>query len=230
MKTFEHDLSSNPTFNTVTGLSNTTFDPTTYVSNRGATEGQIKVVHDTIKALQDWLDENGCSDDPYLLIKAKVDELEAAIDDCCANPQDSIVQELRNRIEALEQWECQSETGYIDSSTCDGNEIIVNFQWDNLSKTSGKATATSSMSDHNIVSYDFLGQISPGIYKKTKVAGLGDFHWEIDNSGNVTMVANTAGYSEGGALPGVGIIVTDDHGCEGINNTSFWSSGSSIGG
>lgn len=223
MKRFKLALNRNPTFNTVTGLTNTTFDPENVVSDRGATEGQIKQVRDKIIELQTWLDENGCSNDPYQILSDKLSELEQAIDQCCANPQDSIVQELTSRLEALEQWQCPSGTGYTDPTACDGNQITVDFQWTAYNKTTGKATATSSMSDHSIVSYDFLTQVAPGVYKKSKVAGLGDFHWEIDNSGNVTM-------SSGGAAPATGIVATDDHGCEGVNNTSFWSTGSSTGG
>lgn len=223
VKRFKLALTKNPSFNTVVGLVNTTFDPENVVSDRGATEGQIKFVHDKIAELQAWLDENGCSNDPYQILCDKLSELEANIDECCANPQDSIVQELSNRLTALEQWQCPSETGYVDSSGCDGNVISVNFQWTSQNKTTGKASATSSMNDHNIVSYDFIVQVAPGVYKKSKRAGLGDFHWEIDNNGNVTM-------QSGGSAPGTGIVVTDDHGCEGTNGTSFWNTGSVIGG
>ena len=48
MKRYKLSLSSNPSFNTVTGLTNTTFDSINYVENRMATEQQISDLYNRI--------------------------------------------------------------------------------------------------------------------------------------------------------------------------------------
>lgn len=48
MKKFNSDLVLNPSFNSVTELTNTTFDPTNYVENRMATEQQISELYNRI--------------------------------------------------------------------------------------------------------------------------------------------------------------------------------------
>lgn len=52
MKRSKLNFSSNPSFNTVTGLSNTTFSPTTTVENRMATEAQIQELYRDIVAAE----------------------------------------------------------------------------------------------------------------------------------------------------------------------------------
>lgn len=214
MKTFEQDFKTNPSFNTVTGLTNTTFDPENYVANRGATEGQIKIVHDMIKALQDWLDEFGCSDDPYAIIKAKVDELEAAIDVCCGNQQDTVIQLLNDRLDALEQAITDCCEGGGSTSTCDGNKITVSYSWNgpNPLADGGKATATSSITGRNIVSFHFLAREGNVYIKTPQASGVGpDWGWTIDSSGN--MRASSGTWSGRYA---VAIVATDEQGCEGM--------------
>ena len=48
MKKFNSDLSINPSFNSITELTNTTFNPTNYVENRMATEEQISQLYNRI--------------------------------------------------------------------------------------------------------------------------------------------------------------------------------------
>lgn len=52
MKTFEQDFKTNPTFNSVVGLSNTTYDNTNIRSGQMATEDQILQLHQREAALQ----------------------------------------------------------------------------------------------------------------------------------------------------------------------------------
>lgn len=253
MKTFEQDFKTNPSFNTVTGLTNTTFDPNNVVSGRGATEDQVKFVHDMIKALQDWLDENGCSDDPYAIIRQKIDEVEAAIDVCCANPQDTLIQMLTNRLNQLEtdmNTCCQAmddnayqmlvdrldaleqsiedccKGGSASTDTCDGNVITVSYTWNgpNPLADGGTATATSSISGRSIVSYHFLVSEGGVKVKSSHGSGVGpDWGWTIDSSGNMTATSGTWS-----GKYAIAIIATDDHGCEGI--TPITLPGGAVGG
>ena len=57
MKRYKLSLSSNPSFNTVTGLTNTTFDPVNYVENRMATEQQISDLYNRIVGEEKRRDE-----------------------------------------------------------------------------------------------------------------------------------------------------------------------------
>lgn len=241
MKFITEELSQNPTFNTVVGLSNTNFDPENFIANRGATEGQIKVAHDMIKALQDWLDENGCSDDPYAIIRQKVDELEEAIGVCCANPQDTLIQMLNDRLTALQtaQEQCcqaMSDVAYqelvarldaleasIDcnpcsggTGTCDGNTITVSFAWNgsNPIQDGGQATAVSADATKTITGFYFLVLNSEtGVYYKRSTAYGGDWTWSISASGAV--IASYTGAS-GFVPPALGIVAVDENGCEGM--------------
>lgn len=52
MKPYKFNFSSDPSFNTVTGLSNTTFNPTVTVENRMATEAQIQELYRDIVAAE----------------------------------------------------------------------------------------------------------------------------------------------------------------------------------
>ena len=215
MKFIREELSQNPTFNTVVGLSNTSFDPENLIANRGATEGQIKIVHDMIKALQDWLDEFGCSDDPYEQIKAKVDELEATIDVCCANPQDALIQALTDRLDALEQaiTDCCEGGGGGGGGICDGNIITVSFGWNGMNPYTdgGKATAVSADTSRQIAGFYFLCYDGEqNIYFKTSTARGGDFIWTINGQGDVT-ATNGSSYNWAKA-----IVAVDTQGCEGI--------------
>lgn len=216
MKRFKLSVSNNPSFNSVTGLTNTTFDPTTMVSGRGATEDQVKVVYDRIKELQDWLDENGCSDDPYAIIKQKVDELEAAIDQCCANPQDTIVQMLTARLDALEARidegciDCEEQVQRIVSDilrenrnediiipqTCD-EEVTINYTVDISQETEvtsegkvvGNVTAVAETGT-NIIRYLFYFLVNNLAQRDTEFTWIGhdNIVFELEHStGNIIM-------------------------------------------
>lgn len=173
MKQYEVKSNLNPTFNTVTGLTNTTFDPENVVNGRGASEGQLHQVYLLYKKLKDWLDENGCSDDPYQIIRDKIDEVVAKQEECCDNPQDSVVQTLRDRLTAIEgtQNECCGATSgdddgledlrnrlaaleakieeacgcnsYTGMGTCDGNVITVSFAWNGINPFQDGGKATA---------------------------------------------------------------------------------------
>lgn len=99
---YDLDFKQNPEFNTVLELSNRTFDPDNIVSGRGATEDQLKFVYDKHKEISIFLEEQGCSDDPYTLIIQKVEALEAQQAICCDNPQDHIIQAYNTRLDELE--------------------------------------------------------------------------------------------------------------------------------
>lgn len=215
MKRFKLTLSDNPVFQTVTGLTNTTFDGTNVVESRGATEGQLLAVYNTYQEIKTFLDENGCNDDTYAYLRQKVNELETRIEQCCTvDHGEQDVSAIVARIDELEAriGECCNKTCFDQetgsSSQCDGNVITVSFGWNgsNPYLDGGKATAVSSMSDHSIVGYHFLYNFGSGFYK---VSTLGK--WSIDGSGNVV--------HSGSGVSGIPyytyIVVTDDHGCEG---------------
>ena len=115
MKRFNSDIKDDPSFNTVNGLSNKTFDPENIVSGRGATEDQLKVVGDVVKDLDDYITEFGCSDcdQKYQSIRQELDDLQAAQEECCQNRVtqenlDALIRELTNRLDDLQtaQEEC----------------------------------------------------------------------------------------------------------------------------
>lgn len=99
---YEVDFENNPKFNTVLNLSNRTFDPENIVSGRGATEDQLKVIWDKQDEIQQFIDDQGCTDDPYTLILQKVTELEERQAVCCDNPQSHIIQAFNTRLDELE--------------------------------------------------------------------------------------------------------------------------------
>lgn len=221
MKEFKFAVSNNPVFNTVTDLSNTTFDPSNVVNNRGASEGQVKYVYDLIKALQDWLDEHGCSSDPYAIIRQKVDELEEAIGICCANPQDTLIQTLTDRLNALEQSieDCCNQSEVI--STCDGNTITVSFSWNSTDPVTdgGQTIAVSTDTSRNISAYYFLlYDVENGLYRRITTAFGGDVHWSIDkNTGAVSALPTPISpkYNV------IGIVAVDTQGCEGMTSVNL---------
>lgn len=219
MKRFKLTLSDNPVFQTVTGLTNTTFDGTNVVESRGATEGQLLAVYNTYQEIKTFLDENGCNDDTYAYLRQKVNELETRIEQCCTvdhGEQDvsaivARIDELEARIEECCNKSCIG--GNTGSLTCDGNTITVSvlFNGPNPLVDGGKATAVSSMSDHNIVGYYFLVRnVQTGLYYKSATGkSSGDFGWSIGADGTMQASANTyAPYSNI-------IVAVDDHGCEG---------------
>lgn len=201
MKRFKLNLTNNPSFNTVLNLTNKTFDGTTIVSGRGATEDQL------------------------LVVSNHLDELEQAQEECCNNDWSAaILQNLSDRLDDLEARieECCNNSGFSGGSTgentCDGNEITVSFQWTNQNHTEGKATATSQDPNKTINSYWFLvGNRSVGIYYKQKVSDAGDFRWLIDDSGNVSLIQNPSpSGSTSTQMYCLGIVAVDSGGCEGM--------------
>lgn len=115
MKRFKLNLSTNATFNTVTGLTNKTFNPDNIVSGRGATEDQLKVVGDNVQTINDYLDEFGCSDcnEQYAGVRATLDALQAAQEECCENrvtPENlsGLIDNVQQRLDELQaaQEEC----------------------------------------------------------------------------------------------------------------------------
>lgn len=133
MKQFDFDAARNAVFNTVTGLSNTVFDPENVVPDRGATEGQLKSVSDIIVELRNFLDEQGC-DDPWAYIKQKVDELEEAQARCCETDwgqgaTEAVTQRL-NELEAQIEGCCTQDHGEQDIQQIfdriDGLEAQIN--------------------------------------------------------------------------------------------------------
>ena len=190
-KTYRARIVPNPTFQTVRGLTNRTFDPENIVADRGATEDQLLAVYNRHQELSDWIDEN-----------------------MCHNNQDAVVQVLRDRLDALEArlGNCGSLGGGT-TTTCDGNEIEVSFAWNGANHISagGKATAVSADPERTIASYWFLVYDRGGdVYIKSRVASGGAFVWRIDNSGNVTSANGTVGNFA------KGIVAVDSQGCEGM--------------
>lgn len=118
MKRYKLDLSNNPSFNTVIGLTNRTFDGSTIVQGRGATEDQLLVVYNKIKEVADFLEESGCSDDPFDLIKRQLDELEQAQAQCCGTDWSAdVTQSMFERMADLEdriQTCCTVDHGAVD--------------------------------------------------------------------------------------------------------------------
>lgn len=103
MKQFEVQSNKNPTFQTVTGLTNTTWDSENVVPSRGATEGQLAQVYTVLKDVKDYLDENGCTDDPWEYIKQQVEELEQKQEECCGTDWSAnVTQNIYERLEDLE--------------------------------------------------------------------------------------------------------------------------------
>lgn len=191
-KTYRARIVPNPTFQTVRGLTNRTFDPDNVVSDRGATEDQLLAVYNRHMELSDWIDQN-----------------------MCHNNQDAVVQVLIDRLDALETrlGNCYAVNGGA-SSADDDNEITVSFAWNGPAPFTdgGKATGFSADPERTIASYWFLVYDRGGdVYIKSRVASGGAFVWSIDNSGNVTASTNgTVGNSA------KGIVAVDSQGCEGM--------------
>lgn len=115
MATTNYDLaiSKNPSFSTVQGLTNKTWDPENVpiVSGRGATEDQLQVVDGKIEELSQNVPEctddpfthieqrvrtiedafENCSDDPWSIVRTRLDQLQTQQVNCCNIPQDEFV-------------------------------------------------------------------------------------------------------------------------------------------
>lgn len=233
MKRFELNLAANPAFNTVTGLTNTTFDPNDIVSGRGATEDQLKVVGDNVQAINDYLDEFGCSDcdEQYAGVRATLDALQAAQEECCDNRAtqeniDALIADLRDKLNELEARieECCCtcfDGGGGGGNNCDGSEITVTMSWDsNPIANGGQINATSSGSAP-ITFYYFLVKSSADVWiPMGTIEYIGKQYSVNGTTGHVT-VSSTGGF---GHYSGVAIGARDSNGCEGIGvfqGTSF---------
>lgn len=189
---YEIDFSDDPKFNTVSGLINTTFDIENVVIHRGATEGQLSQLANLINALETRIE--GCcnrdtSDEVLQYIIDKLDELEALLANC-------------------------NGSGGTQPSGCDGNIITVSTVF--TGPLQGKATAVSSMPDHNIVGYHFLIKQDDGVYYKSSTARGGlDIGWSIGADGTMVGSATIRGPFSST------IVATDDHGCEGTTYVSL---------
>lgn len=195
---YEIDFSDDPKFNTVSGLTNTTFDAENVVVHRGATEGQLSQLANLINTLETTIE--GCcnrdtSDEVLQYITNKLDELEARIEECCS----------RNPYEGG------------GGGSCDGNVITVSFGWNGDPFTDGgQATAVSADSSRQIVAYYFLVYDNRnGIYRRNSTAFGGDWVWSINSSGSVT-ASHAGAVGPGNELIfAKEIIAVDSQGCEG---------------
>ena len=225
MKENRIDFLANPTFNTVTGLTNKTFDPTNIVSGRGATEDQLKVVGDTVKDLNDYMDEFGCSDceEQYAGLRQMLDEMQVAQQECCDNKLteenvNALIADLSDKLDALEtQIEecCWQSGGGGGSGECDGSTVTVSFGWNGpnpITDGGGQVTAVSS-SGAAIAGYYLLVNQSNGVIMKTaSYAGV-----SVNGSGHVTIRQGGTGL---GAYSIKGVGAVDVNGCEGFINAN----------
>lgn len=195
---YEINFSDNPIFSTVTGLTNTTFNSENVVANRGATEGQLRELYNLLISFQSQIDECCAEDHSQATtndILAKLDDLEARIEECCN----------RNPYEG-------------GGGGCDGNVITVSFAWNSSTPFAdgGQATAVSADSSRQIAAYYFLVYDGRnGIYRRSSTAFGGDFVWSIDSSGSVT-ASHAGAVGPGNELVSAKeIIAVDSQGCEG---------------
>lgn len=213
------NMPDNPVFETVTGLTNTTFDPESSVPNRGATEGQLAAIHAHLAEVHAQIDEiEGAENGVLLAIWDRLETLTTQIEECCTvdhgeGALDNLwakIQELTTQIE-----ECCNRNvfgGGEATGTPGDNEITVTFEWNGANQVTagGKATATCSNSERSIAGYYFLVRdVNAGIYYRSSTANGGAFVWRIDSSGNVTA-------SSGSQAPfSFAIVAVDDQGNEG---------------
>ncbi|MBO7670861.1 MAG: hypothetical protein J6S60_09765 [Oscillospiraceae bacterium] len=189
-KTYRARIVPNPTFQTVRGLTNRTFDPENIVADRGATEDQLLAVYNRHQELSDWIDQN-----------------------MCHNNQDAVVQVLRDRLDALEDRLGNCYLGAGAATACNDNEIQVSFEWNGADPITDGGTASALAADQErpAVYYWFLIHDSANdVYFKSRVAHGGDYMWTIDDSGTVT--------AEPGVCGNIGraVIAVDAQGCEGM--------------
>lgn len=96
--TYDIEISKNPSFQTVSGLTNKTWDPETVpiVSGRGATEDQLQVVNDRITDVIKNMPP--CDDDPFTHLRGRVDQMEEDLSNC----SDDAFAKLRERVDRIE--------------------------------------------------------------------------------------------------------------------------------
>lgn len=118
--TYDIEISKNPSFQTVSGLTNKTWDPETVpiVSGRGATEDQLQVVDERIIELSNNVPE--CTDDPFTHLKQRVNAMEEALADCS---DDAFVQ-LRERVDRIQNefQDCSDDPFMIVTARLDEME------------------------------------------------------------------------------------------------------------
>lgn len=96
--TYDIEISKNPSFQTVSGLTNKTWDPETVpiVSGRGATEDQLQVVNDRITDVIENMPP--CDDDPFTHLRGRVDQMEEDLSNC----SDDAFLQLRERVDRIQ--------------------------------------------------------------------------------------------------------------------------------
>ena len=225
MKRFNSDIKENPSFNTVNGLSNKTFDPENIVSGRGATEDQLKVVGDVVKDLDDYITEFGCSDcdQKYQSIRQELDDLQAAQEECCQNRVtqenlDALIRELTNRLDDLQAQidECCSKQcfdGGGASTDCNGSTVTVTMSWDSNPIANGGQMTASSSGGANIVFYYFLIKSAAGVYVPVGTIGFAGQGYSVNGSTGKLSFDPGGGH---GSVSGIAIGARDANGCEGI--------------
>lgn len=216
---YELDFTRNPVFQTVTGLTNTTFDPLGIVANRGASEGQLKEIYNMARALAEWFNNNsGASDEMFAVMQNKLDEVVGLTQDCGDNEQsNALLNAIWTKLEAVEtQVQACAQQPCFGSGTdgADGSVVTVSFSWNGADPIAdgGTASATAAMTDHNITGFYFLCRDSTsGLYYRSEIANGGDYTWNINTTtGAVTATAGTtARYAHV-------IVAADDHGNEGM--------------
>lgn len=249
MKQFDFDAARNAVFNTVTGLTNTTFDPENVVPNRGATEGQLKSVSDIIIELRNFLDEQGC-DDPWAYIKQKVDELEAAQQSCCETDwgqgateavtqrlneleaqiegcctQDhgeQDIQQILDRIDGLEAQinDCCNRTCY-DSGSGEGPYNPQSCPGNTVTVSFGWNGANPFQSGGTATAVSSGGASIAGYYLLAMMNGV-PTKVSTSNQWSINGSGNVQWNSSGwGNGYPIGIVAVDSNGCEGYTYVSF---------
>lgn len=202
MKTTFVSLSKNPRYRTVTGLTNTSFDAASIVSGRGATEDQLKTIHDQCAELETQVAEIENSDTLNAIVaemRAEVDDLRAMVEHCCSNLHAGVVDE--------------------PSGTGDGADVSVGVAWDADPQTNGGQMTATSSSGAAIVMYWFLVRKSDGVFLKMPSARFAGRVLTVDTAtGAITVTAGS-----GAATDKIVAGATDENGCEGLRTYSATS-------
>lgn len=186
--------SSNPTFDTVTGLTNRTFDPANVASGRGATEDQLLVLHQQCAALEAQLETIENSETMTAIIaemRAEVDDLRTMIEHCCYT-----------LVSGNAEW----------GGDGDGADITINITWDADPLTNGGQMTAVSSGGAAIVRYYFLVQKGDGIFLKMKAANYAGNIVAVDTETGAITVTAGSGTGTDKIIAGA----TDAHGCEGV--------------
>lgn len=187
-------LNENPTFRSVTGLTNRTFDSANIVNGRGATEDQLKTIHDQCADLSGRLDNienNDTLNDILQVMRTDIENIRATIENCCYT-----------LLAGSAEW----------SPTADGADITLGITWDNDPLTSGGQMTAVSSSGAAIAMYYFLVQKGDGIFLKMKAANYAGNIVAVDQeTGAITVTEGS-----GSALDKIIAGATDANGCEGL--------------